>query len=149
MTGSEEHHKLFIGTAPYYGQLGGAFAVYDTVTGEKQVYRNIVPNQSVISLAYKDGKVYAGTSIYGGDASVPVEKEAKLFVWDVATGKKIRETVPVPGETAIGALLVGPDGNIWGFAQGTLFIYDPKTGKVIYRGEKFPDLQLHDKRDGS
>lgn len=140
MTGSEEHHKLFIGTAPYYGQLGGAFAVYDTVTGEKQVYRNIVPNQSVISLAYKDGKVYAGTSIYGGDASVPVEKEAKLFVWDVATGKKIRETVPVPGETAIGALLVGPDGNIWGFAQGTLFIYDPETGEVIYREEKFPNL---------
>ena len=104
------------------------------------MYRNIVPNQSVISLAYKDGKVYAGTSIYGGDASVPVEKEAKLFVWDVATGKKIRETVPVPGETAIGALLVGPDGNIWGFAQGTLFIYDPKTGKVIYREEKFPNL---------
>ncbi|MBH8593591.1 Ig-like domain-containing protein [Paenactinomyces guangxiensis] len=139
MVGSEQEGKLFIGTVPYYGQLGGAFSVYDFASGKVDIHRHIVENQSIVSLAYKDGKVYAGTSIAGGLGQDPVEKEAKLFVWDVESGEKTFETVPVPGQTAVPALTVGPDGNIWGLAHRTLFIFDPDTRQVIYKEEKFAD----------
>lgn len=142
MVGLEEKGKLFIGTVPDYGRLGGALSVYDFASGKLDIYRNIVENQSVISLAYKNGKVYAGTSIYGGIGQDPVEKEAKLFVWDVERGEKTFETVPVPGETVIRALTIGPDGNIWGLAEGTLFIFDPETNMVIYKEDKFSDVQV-------
>lgn len=139
MAGSEADQKLFIGTSPHYGMLGGAFTIYDIATGQADIRRNLIPDQSVISLAYKDGKVYGGSSIYG-ESSKPVAQEAKLFIWDIAEGRITYETVPVPGLTAIGALLVGPEGHIWGLAQGTLFIFDPEKQEVIYREEKFPGL---------
>ncbi|SEM94093.1 Ig-like domain-containing protein [Lihuaxuella thermophila] len=142
MAGSAEKGKLFIGSVPDYGRLGGALSVYDFATGKLDIHRHIVQNQSVVSLAYKNGKVYAGTSIYGGIGQDPVEQEAKLFVWDVDRGEKTFETVPVPGETVIRALTVGPDGNIWGLAEGTLFIFDPETNTVIYKEDKFPQIQV-------
>lgn len=137
MLGAE--NMLFIGTVPDYGKLGGAFSVYDPATKNLSVHTQIVPNQSIVSLAYKDGKIYAGSSIRGGLGSTPTESEAKLFVWDIARGIKEKEIVPVPGKGAITSLIEGPDGNIWGFAMGTLFIYDPSSGEVIYQDEKFPD----------
>lgn len=137
MLGAE--NKLFIGTVPDYGKLGGAFSVYDPATHDLSVHTQIVPNQSIVSLAYKNGKIYAGSSIRGGLGSTPTESEAKLLVWDIAKGVKEKELVPVPGKGAITSLIEGPDGNIWGFAMGTLFIYDPSSGEVVYQDEKFPE----------
>lgn len=140
MAGSEDLNKLFVGTVPKNGMLGGAFAVYDLTTRENpEVYWNIVPDQSIISLAYKEGKVYGGTSIHGGQGGTPTAKEAVLFVWDVEKGEKVSEVVPVAGKTAITALHIGPDGNIWGLANGALFIYDTEEGKVVYSKDEFPD----------
>jgi hypothetical protein len=139
MLGVGQLGKLFIGTVPDYGKLGGALTVYDASAGTAETYRNVIPNQSVVSLAYLNGMVYGGSSIYGGLGSNPVESEAKLFIWDAAGGQKVYETVPVPGKEAITSLLAGPDGNIWGMAMGTLFIFDPVSRKVIYSEDKFPE----------
>lgn len=140
MAGSEEMNKLFVGTVPKNSLLGGVLAVYDLNTrGNPQVYWNLVPGQSILSLVYKDGKLYGGTSIYGGQGGTPTANEAVLFVWDVAKGEKVFETVPVPGKKSITALHVGPDGNIWGLANGALFIFDPVQQKVIYSKDEFPD----------
>lgn len=137
MLGVESENKLFIGTAPNYGSLEGAFTAYDVSTATYAVHQNIVTNQSVVSLAYKDGEVYGGTSIWGGYGIDPTETEAKLFVYDVASGQKVYETVPVAGQKVISALTLGPDGNIWGMAGGTLFIFNPDTRQVIYASKKF------------
>jgi outer membrane protein assembly factor BamB len=139
MLGVEEHHKLFVGTVPQYGQQAGEFAVYDTKTRNLQRMRDFVHNQGIITLAYLDGKVYGGTTIWGAyGAPPPTEKEAKLFVWDIASGKKELEIVPVPGKRGVTALLAGPDGKLWGFDEGYLFIFDPKKQEVIYRAEIIP-----------
>lgn len=140
MAGSEELHKLFVGTVPKNAMLGGAFAVYDLEKrGQPDVHWNIVPDQSIISLVYKDGFVYGGTSIHGGQGSTPTASSAVLFVWDVNKGEKVFEVVPAPGKQAITALHIGPDGNIWGLSNGTLFIFDPVARKVIYSKDEFPD----------
>jgi WD40 repeat protein len=135
--GVEAHNKLFIGTVPFYGSLQGAFSIYDFNTDTVQVNKNIITNQSVISLAYHNGKVYGGTTIAGGLGSTPTATEAKLFIWDIATGQKTFETVPVAGKKSITSLNVGPDGNIWGFAEGTLFVFNTTTKTVTYSAQKF------------
>lgn len=136
MVGAEDLHKLFIGTVPKNGRLGGAFTVYDTQAGgEPEVHWNLIPNQSIVALEYKDGLVYGGTTVYGGMGAKPVTPEALLFVWDPAKKNVVNKLVPVPGKQAVNVLANGPDGNIWGIAQGTVFVYDAKARKVIRREE--------------
>jgi Carbohydrate binding domain len=132
MLGVSEYNQLFIGTVPKNGNLGGAFAIYEPGSEKApEVYWNLIPDQSIVSLTYKDGLVYGGTTVAGGQGSVPTTTEAKLFVWDVEKKEKIAEFVPVPGKRALTALTVGPDGNIWGMADGVLFSLDPETNEII------------------
>lgn len=141
MAGAEEWGKLFIGTVPQYGQLGGAFAIYDPADGSLETMRNLVQDQSIVTLAYHDGKVYGGTSIWGAyGAPAPTATEGKLFVWDVESGQKELELAPVTGKRAVTSVIVGPDGNMWGFAEGELFIFDTDTQTVI---EQHPIMDIH------
>ncbi|WP_409346258.1 S-layer homology domain-containing protein [Paenibacillus sp. MBLB4367] len=140
MAAAEELNKLFVGTVPKNSLLGGALAVYDyALRSEPDIYWNIVPDQSILSLVYKDGLLYGGTSIHGGQGGTPKATEAKLFVWDVARGEKVFETVPVSGGQAITSLHLGSDGNIWGLSNGALFIFDPATKQIVYSKNEFPD----------
>ncbi|MER2236822.1 MAG: hypothetical protein ABS892_01995, partial [Psychrobacillus sp.] len=138
-------NKLFVGTVPDYGVLGGVLAIFDEDTGKWSQYRNVVEDQSIIGLAYKDGKLYGSTSIWGGLGLDPKAKEAKIFVWDVATSKKIEEFTPaIPGidETPrmIGEISFGPDGNLWGIVDGTIFAMDPETKEVVKSKTIHPSL---------
>ena len=136
--GVEKINKVFFGTVPDYGRLGGALAVYDAANGKVDVHRDVVPEQSIVSLAYASDLIVGSTSISGGLGVKPSATEAKLFLWEPATNRKIFETVPVPGKWLITGLLNGPDGNIWGMADGTLFIFDIARREVIFTGELFP-----------
>lgn len=136
-------NKLFIGTVADYGLLSGALTVHDADARTWKEYPNIVPNQSVIGLAYLDGKVYGGTSIWGGLGVEPTEAEAKLFEWDVAAEKvTYADAPPVPDFTPlmIGELSIGSDGNVWGIMWGStpssdnafaLFVMDPETKQLV------------------
>ncbi|MEH7012259.1 hypothetical protein V7087_15840 [Neobacillus niacini] len=140
MLGVNEYNKLFIGTVPKNGNLGGAFSVY-TPGSEvaPEVHWNLIEDQSIVSLAYKDSKVYGGTTIAGGQGSVPTTKEGKVFIWDIEKNEKTTEFVPVPGKRAVTELKVGPDGEIWGMADGTLFTLDPETNELTYSIDIDPD----------
>jgi hypothetical protein len=135
LLGVEEVNKLYIGTAPISGVLGGTLTIYDPVTGTYDVRRNIVPNHSVISLAYKDGKVYGGTSSFGG-GSASTGEPGRIFSFNTVTGQKEWD-VSLGLGTAISALEVGPDGNLWGVAQGTFFVFNPSTRSVVYQTQAF------------
>lgn len=127
--------KLYIATIPGYGTLGGSVTVYDPATGESRVHRNVVQDQSVLSLAYKDGKLFGSTTIRGGLGSEPSADEAKIFVWDTQTEQKITEfPLRIAGldkPVFIGDLSVGPDGLIWGAAYEYVFALDPNTYQVV------------------
>ncbi|WP_462409864.1 carbohydrate binding domain-containing protein [Neobacillus sp. Marseille-QA0830] len=133
MLGVDEYNKLFIGTVPKNGFLGGAFAIYTPGSQSTPVtHWNLVKDQSIVTLAYKDGKVYGGTTIAGGQGSVPTTTEGKVFIWDIEKNEKTAEFVPVPGKRAVSELKVGPDGKIWGMADGTLFSLDPANNQVDF-----------------
>ncbi|MGZ9587370.1 dockerin type I domain-containing protein [Paenibacillus marinisediminis] len=136
--------KLMIGTIPDYGQLGGALTIYDPATGKHEVFRNIVKDQSIVGLAYKDGLIYGSTTVHGGLGITPTERSAKMFVWDVNKKQKVAEfTLDIPGLSnppMISGLSIGPDGNVWGGVNGIVFKLDPKTYEVIDYKNIYPDI---------
>ncbi|WP_096272023.1 FIMAH domain-containing protein [Paucisalibacillus globulus] len=126
--------KLFIGSIPTYGKLGGALTVYDGET--HKVFRHIVEDQSVNDIIYHNGLVYGATSITGGLGSTPTAEEAKLFVFDPETEEKTKEvTLSIDGldkPAQIGQLKVGlNDDYIWGASKGFVFALDPDTLEVV------------------
>ena len=137
--------KLIIGTIPDYGKLGGALTIYDPATGEKEVYRNVVQNQSITGLVYHNGLIFGGSNIYGGLDIPPTETEAKMFVWDMAAKQKIAEfTLDIPDldkPTMITGLTVGPDGLIWGTVDGIIFQLDPETFEIVDYTNVYPQVK--------
>lgn len=120
------------GTIPNYGELGGALTLFHPLRGTYEVHRNVVQDQSVTALTYKDGFVYGGTSIHGGLSSTPTQTEAELFVWDIENDELVTSSVVVPGVEVIHALTVDSQGRLWGLAEnGVIFEYDPDTHEVI------------------
>ncbi|GAB2692015.1 hypothetical protein GCM10027018_09020 [Paenibacillus thermoaerophilus] len=162
--------KLFVGTFPGYGTLGGALSIVTEDTGADgtavqircRTYRNLIRNQSVVGLAYRDGKLYGGTSRAGGLGIEPAEPEAKLFVFDLAKEEIVAEVTPsIPGVDApiemIGDLSFGPDGLLWAAVDGTIIAVNPDTleivkSKVVYetkfRSSKFRPFYLRWGKDG-
>lgn len=129
-------NKLFVGTVPGYGKLGGALTSYDLVTGNWITPPQQFSNLSVISLAYKNNKLFIGTSVWGGLGKTPEATEAKLFVRDTTTNQTTE--FPVGGKRAITDLIVGPDNKIWGLAEGTLFKFDLSSSTITYTQDLFP-----------
>ena len=58
--------KIFIGTIPYYGLHNGCLCIYDVESGQKKSFPGLIKNQSIISLAYHNGRLYGSTSVHGG-----------------------------------------------------------------------------------
>jgi hypothetical protein len=142
------HGNVYIGGYPDYGLLGGAIAVYDPKKNEKRVYRNIIQNQSIASLAYIDklDLIAAGGSIWGGTGTRAVEKEAKLILWTPKEEKKTFEIVPVPGAKTVLSLAVAVNGMVYGITNNEkIFVFDPEKkeiGKVL-------DLEFKEPREVS
>ncbi|MFI9553103.1 hypothetical protein [Nonomuraea endophytica] len=134
--------RIFVGTVPDYGRYDGALTVYDPATGGRTVHRNIVPDQSIVSLAHHDGLVYAGTSIRGALGTDQARASAARFViYDPATGAA--DVRPLPGAAAQASTVTDVtvvDGKIWGFAEGYLFVFDPVAAKFTYVAQKFADV---------
>jgi streptogramin lyase len=143
--------NVYIGGYPDYGLLGGAISVYDPKKNEKRVYRHIVPNQSIASLAYieKLDLIAAGSSVRGGTGTRAVEKEAKLILWDPKGEKKVVEVTPVPQARTVLSLAVTVDGILYGITDNEkVFVFDPGKGEVRkifdlgFKGPREVSLQL-------
>lgn len=130
--------KMFFGTVPRYGKLGGTLLEYNMRTDVLSTYAHVIPKQSVVSLVYAGGLIYGGSTVRGGNGILATEKEAKLFGWDPDAQKKVFEIIPVAGARAITCLVNGPDGNIWGIADGVLFIFNSDKKEVISQKTLYP-----------
>ncbi|MBY8872688.1 carbohydrate binding domain-containing protein [Micromonospora sp. PLK6-60] len=129
--------KLFVGTVPKSNSHRGALTVANLDGSAAEVKVDFVPDQSVVSLVYLNGKLYGGSSIRGGLGveQKPTQSCAEFFVYDPVTKQK---TVPSPclGRSALAdkitaiTALAEVGGKIWGIGEGYLFVYDPATNKV-------------------
>jgi outer membrane protein assembly factor BamB len=123
--------RVFFGTVPRYGVLGGALGIIDDDTSAPRVVRAPVVDQSVVSLAASGSVVYGGTSRWGGLGATPTQPTAKIFAYDVATNRKLWEVSPASGVEAYGALTIGPARTLWAANGTTLVELDPSTGATL------------------
>ncbi len=130
--------RIYIGSLPPYGQLGGAMAVFDpkAVTVAEN-YRNLIPNQSIVALVWEPaaGLVFGGSSIEGGGGSHPTEKDAHLFAWDPIRKKKVVDLVPIAGRGAV-LSLAEAHGRVFAILTGpTLVVYDVARKAIVHRAD--------------
>ena len=76
---SSSKGKLYISTISGYGTLGGSLTVYDTVTGEINLHRNVVQNQSVLSTTVHDGKQCSAPPRFEADWVLSRRKRKRRF----------------------------------------------------------------------
>jgi len=124
--------RLAVGSVPDYGELGGALTLLDTDTGDYEFHRNIIPDQSLVTLTAKNGLLFGGTSIHGGLDSSPSADEAEFFVWDGESEEVISSEAVVSGAEVITQVMNGPEETIWGLTDtGVVFIIDPESFAVL------------------
>ena len=139
------HGRVYIGGYPDYGLMGGAISVYDPKKNERRVYRHIIRNQSIASLAYieKLDLIAIGSSVRGGTGTHAIEKEARLFLWDPKEEKKIFEIIPVSEAKTI-LSLAAMDKILYGITNNEkVFIFDSEKREV----KKVLDLGFKEPRD--
>ncbi len=140
------HGRVYIGSYPDYGHLGGAISVYDPEKNQRRVYRHIVQNQSIASLAYieKFDLIAGGSSIRGGTGTHAIEKNAKLILWDPKEEKKVFEMIPIPEAKTILSLAVTVDGMLYGITDNEkVFVFDSERREV----KKVFDLGFKEPRE--
>ncbi|RBQ16865.1 hypothetical protein DP939_27755 [Spongiactinospora rosea] len=116
--------RLAIGTVKKSGYLGGRLLFHNPRTGRTEVHDKLVKDQSIMSLAYRNGVLYAGTSVYGGYGAAETQTDARLIAWDVKKGRELWEKTPVPGERTVSSLSFDRQGRLWGATAGVVFRYD-------------------------
>ena len=145
--------RVAVGTVPGYGVRGGALGFYDVANNRmeaKHVYllkdlpvadpalKGSLDGLSPVSMAYRDGKLYVGTTARGGSGSSyekSSKSDGKVFIFDVARQTVTKAVVPVPGakQYAVTALTFGDDGKLYGATGGYVFELNPNTLDVVRR----------------
>ncbi|MES2221069.1 MAG: hypothetical protein V4587_08900 [Acidobacteriota bacterium] len=95
--------KMYIGTQPDYGLVGGALSIFDPATEKLDVYRNIIPNEEIGAIATDDRYVYCEADSGGGGGSKPIASGVHFFVWDTQLKKVVFDHV-FPDGSAFGAI---------------------------------------------
>ena len=130
--------ELWVATMPSVGsKTSGALSVFNLDTMEKQVFRGILPGQSVLTCAPAGKYAFIGGSVTvgGGD---PVSPEPAMIAKVNVETKEVEKLINVklPGVNgriaAVHALDLSPDGTKL-YASGTGFyaIYDPETLELL------------------
>ncbi len=130
--------RVWTASIPDYGRWGGPLSWYDPHTQKKGTYLQICGDASCYTLAWlkKQTRIAVGTTIHAGTGTQPKVEQAELFLWDYQSEERTWSGhLDRPYET-INALLMGPDGRLYGTATGgetpTLFVFDPATATFTH-----------------
>lgn len=140
--------RIYTGTFPSKGRLGGALVRVDPADFSHRVWANVIPNQSLFSLAPvpETGELFCAGSVQGGSSAIPVEKEAAVMLWDCRREEAVFFAKPVPGATAYGAVVRARNGRLIGLAGTRFYAFDPVQRKTLFTGQlpvknvRFPEL---------
>jgi len=122
--------NVYAGAVAGYGLIESPLIQWNAASRSVQLF-DIVPNQSVVSLATWQDFIIGGTSSSGGPGSHPIKADAQLFMWNPSTQEVEFQVAPVAGAAAITDLIAAPNGLVYGIADNTLFEFNPQTQQVI------------------
>ena len=139
---------IYGGTFPAKGRLGGALVRINPTNCSSKVWTNLIPNQSIFSLAAvpETGELFCASAIDGGSSSIPTEKAAFVFLWDCQREQVAFRAQPVIGAKRYGAIVHARNGLLYGIAGGSYYAFDPRQRKVVFTGSlpvkspRFPEL---------
>jgi hypothetical protein len=131
--------QMAVSTVPETGRNGGTITLWNPDTNAVTSYPGIVKDQTPVSLVYRNGLVFGGTSIYGGYGIDPVTTDATLFIWDPVAHQTVFTVAPVPGATTIAGLVADSNGLLWGIADNHLFAFNMASRKVVRTAKLFDD----------
>lgn len=135
--------RIYIGSEPPHGELGGALGVWDpTLNRTVENYRHLITNQSIASLAWdpQSGLIFGGSGNYGGGGTKPVEQEARFFAFDPKTKQKVFEAALVAGAQKYPATCVS-HGLVFTTMGDKLLVFDPQS-MTVKRTIALPGPQL-------
>ncbi|HUR05970.1 MAG TPA: hypothetical protein VM347_25715 [Nonomuraea sp.] len=139
--------KLLVASAPLGAKLSGALSVVDPDTGKMDVYVDVIPGQSLMSLSLGHGVVYLGGDVLGGGGTPPVKTSASVAAFDLRTRKVLWQVDPVANFRTFqdikvhGGLLYG----VYKRDSGTWIALDLATKKVVRQGKLsgYGELTVH------
>ncbi len=131
---------VYAGAEAGYGQTTGPLIIWNPDWASASQY-DVVPNQSVVSLAISGNLLIGGTSTQTGLGTDSTASAAGLFVWDRLSNQTTNLVVPVPDAPGINDLVTERDGRVLGIAGNTLFEVDPYSGAIL-RSQHFPAVPL-------
>lgn len=127
---------IYAGTIPVKGQLGGVLLRIDPADKSTKVWRNLVPNQSLISMESvpATGEMFVTTTIGGGSSAIPTEKEAVAFLWNCKEEKISWQGKPVPGAISYGKAVLARNGLLYGLVDrgAKYYVFDPVKRETVY-----------------
>ena len=129
--------NIWTASRPAYGKYGGALSRMVPGTHVTTVWRNLIPEQSIIALAMDavQGLIWCGTDIGGGRGTKPKAREAVLFAFDPKKEEVVWQCVPCANAHGITALAMGSNGLLYGARDDApeLFIFDTQRRQVLAR----------------
>jgi streptogramin lyase len=145
-------NRMYIGTQPDYGLVGGALSVFDPATEKLEVYRNIIPNEEISAIGTDGQYVYCGADGEGGAGSLPIADQVHFFVWDPQLRKIVFDHA-FPGGGGIGSI-AAVHGHAYFVRNDELMDYNSAehTLKSVYHFERphsVPPESLKAASDGS
>lgn len=134
--GDIAHHRrsqlLLVPTSAGYGQLGGALSTLDLGTQKLDVYRNLVEDHALVSVAVHERRALAYVGSAPADSS---SGPATVAIFDLGTRTRVGASVPDNTAKSIPSLVVLDDKLYGTTNDGLLFMIDTRTGKVLRRAE--------------
>ncbi|MFD0689110.1 outer membrane protein assembly factor BamB family protein [Actinomadura fibrosa] len=140
--------KLLVATAPLGANLKGALSVVDPDTGDKQVYVDVIPDQSLMSLSLDsaNGVVYLGGDVLGGGGTPPTKTSASVAAFDLATRKVLWQVDPVQGYRTFQDIKVH-NGVLYGVYKrnASWFAMDLATRTITHQGALpgYGEIEVH------
>lgn len=123
--------RIYIACRADYGLPGGGMARFDPADESIAVFRDEL--QSVQSIAADDRYIYGGTSISGGRGSIEPTTQARFFMFDPQSERRVYELIPFPDAIAITSLAASSaTGLVYGTSdKGVLFAFDPHQRQIV------------------
>jgi len=136
--------RIYMGTVPVKGVLGGALVRIDLADRSVAHWRNIVENQSIMYCAAvpETDELICASSIQGGSSAKPSESEGFVVLWDCEGEQVVHRDQPVPGTAHYGRLVRAATGIVYGLAGAKYFAYDPEERETVFVGD-LPGSRVH------
>jgi len=132
--------RIYFGTKPGYGKLGGSIVAIDPATDSLEVFRNVVEDQSIYALVSDgDHHLFGSTSTRGGLGARPAAPSSMLFKWDVRTREKVWEKTILNDTYEMWGLAWLEEGVLIGSADSSLYTFDTKTESIISQRTVVPE----------